>query len=384
MGMLPAGGVTWDYIQYPLGFTLLGHDVWYIEDTRIWPVFQPISDGGSNSLPNVAYLASVMERFGMSDRWAYRDEVSDSWFGMSAADVGEICRTADLLVNVSCANVMRDEYLKIPHRVLIDSDPMFTQAQYELAMAFHGTPGMREAVAGHNHHFSFGERIGQPDCQVPRSGVTWLATRQPVCLDAWPVLPLPAGRKRFTTVMNWTAARDFEFQGQTWGQKNVEFAKVMELPGHVPDVSLEVAVAQTGKVAAPFPSAATISAGWTILDPAKEVPDTESYRAFIQRSSGEFSVAKEAYVKARTGWFSGRSACYLASGRPVVAQDTGWSEIIPAGNGLFAFNTMEDAVEAVEAITASHPAQSQAARGIAEEYFDSSKVLGSLLARVSP
>jgi len=382
--MLPAGGVTWDYMQYPAGFARLGHDVWYIEDTRIWPIFQPISDEGPNCSLNVAYLAAVMKRFGMADRWAYRDEMSESWFGMSAAAVREVCHTADVFVNVSCANVMRDEYRAIPHRVLIDSDPMFTQAQFELDMAFRaGTPGMREAIAGHNHHFSFGELLGDPDCRVPRSGVTWLPTRQPVCLDAWPAMPLPPGRKRFTTVMNWAANRDFEFQGERWGQKNVEFTKVMELPSRVPEVSLEVAVGQTGHMAAPFPEDVATAAGWTILDPAECAPDTDSYRRFIQESAGEFSVAKEAYVKARTGWFSCRSACYLASGRPVVTQDTGWSRIIPTGHGLFAFNTMEEAAGAIEAVAAHPEVHSRAARGIAEEYFDSSKVLDSLLARVS-
>jgi hypothetical protein len=384
LGLLPAGGVTWDYIQYVLGFARLGHEVYYVEDTGLWPIYQDNPDSGATCETNVAYLAGMMSDFGLADRWAYRDEVTGEWFGLSETKVKEILRTTDMMVNVSCANVTRDEYLAIPVRVLIDSDPMFTQIQHRDSMAFFpGTPGMRATVAAHTHHFSFGERIGAADCRVPECGVTWLPTRQPVCTWLWPVVDVPSGKPRFTTVMNWAANRAFDYEGEQWGQKDVEFKRFMNLPGQVPTMSLEIAVTQTKEGTAAFPVSEVRSAGWTVVDPRENAGDWKQYQNFLQGSLAEFSVAKEAYVKGRTGWFSCRSACYLASGRPVVTQDTGWSELIPSGRGLFAFDDVESAIDGLRAIAAEPQTHARAASEIAFEYFDSDKVLGSMIDRVS-
>jgi len=382
LGLLPAGGVAWDYVQYPAGLAALGHDVYYLEDTRLWPVYQADDPRGADCSENVAYLARVMEDFGLGDRWGYRDEASSRWYGLGDSAAAEVIRTADILVNVSCATAVRDEYRRIPVRALIDSDPMFTQVQATTGSGF--TPGagrMREMLLAHTHHFTFGESVGRPECRVPTAGIAWRHTRQPICLDRWPVSPVPADdAAAFTTLMNWTAAPPLAWGGETWGQKDVEFLRMLELPQRVPEIPLSVAINQTAGTACPIERIR--DAGWRVVDPGRVAPDWRSYQQFLADSSGEFSVAKEAYVKARTGWVSCRSACYLAAGRPVVTQDTGWSAHLPAGEGLLAFTGMEDAVDALRRVAREPARHARRAREIAEAHFDSRRVLRQLLAEL--
>jgi len=180
--------------------------------------------------------------------------------------------------------------------------------------------------------------------------------------------------------MNWIAGPPLVYDGDTWGQKDVECRRFFDLPREVPGIPLAVVVGQTS--GDPFPTELARRTGWRVLDPATCAPDWSTYRAFIQQSRGEFSVAKETYVKACTGWFSCRSACYLASGRPVVTQDTGWSRHLPAGRGLFAFRNLEEAVGALRRVESDPAGHARAARQLAEEFFDSDRVLTDLLRQV--
>ena len=384
LGLLPAGGVTWDYVQYPLGFAGLGHDVFYVEDTRLWPVYQERNDGGFAGHANVAHLSAVMRFFGMQDRWAYRDEPSGQCFGLPLSRVEEICRTADVFVNISCSTVLRDEYLRIPARILIDSDPMFTQIQYATRTAFTpGTSGIRDVLAGHTHHFTFGENIGAADCRIPLCGVDWRPTRQPISLDHWKPAPVPRdSTAAFTTLMNWRAGRTLQYRGEDWGQKDVEFLRLMALPQAVPGIGLGVAVSQTGNTEGSFPRADAERNGWQVLDVAACAADWIAYQRFIESSRGEFSTAKATYVKGRTGWFSCRSACYLAAGRPVITQDTGWTRYLPHGVGLLAFDDSDSAIDALRRVCADAQAHGHEARRIAEGWFDSRVVLRDLLGQV--
>jgi hypothetical protein len=376
IGLLPAGGVTWDYIQYPLGFKELGCDVLYLEDTQMWPVFQH-ADGDVACDPNVQYLASTMKRFGMEDRWAYRDEVTGRYFGMDRDAVLSFCKDADILVNVSCSTPLRDEYAAIPVRALIDSDPMFTQVQCATGNGLYGgKSALPWMVEQHTHLFTFGENIGHGDCLVPGRERKWRPTRQPVVLKHWPEAPAPETGP-YTSVFNWTAVREFEFMGRMWGQKSVEFLKFLGVPRSLPDVRFTVGVGQT--TGNPFPAGEARGAGWEVLDAADVARTVDTYQDFIRASRAEFSVAKHTYVQAGTGWFSCRSACYLASGRPVVTQDTGWSSVYPTGVGLFAFSDSHEAIAAIEQIEADPARHSRAARAIAKECFDSNKVLGKVL-----
>lgn len=383
LGLAPAGGLAWDYLHYPLGFTALGHDVWYVEDTRLWPVYQ--AGDAADCAASVAFLAAAMELVGLGGRWAYRDEASGRCFGLTEARTREVCRTADVLVNLSCASVLRDEHASVPARILLDTDPMFTQIQYaEAGEGFTpGGSGIRALAAGHTHHFTFGESVGREECRIPTCGVEWRPTRQPIHLPEWPAAePAPNAGAAFTTLMNWSAGRPLRHAGETWGQKDVEFLRFAGLPRRVPRLPLAVAVGQTGGAGEPFPRDRVEGCGWRVLDPEACAPDPARYRAFIRASRGEFSVAKETYVKAETGWFSGRSASYLATGRPVVAQDTGWSRHVPPGEGLFAFRTLDEAAAGLEAVAVDPARHARAARRLAEEHFDGRVVLRRLLADV--
>jgi hypothetical protein len=381
LGLLEAGGVTWDYIQYLVGLAALGHDVFYLEDTRLWPIYKPDATE-PDCAPNIAHLDRVMEDFGLAGRWMYRDEVSGKCFGRTEAQLAEICRTADVLINVSCSTTLRDEYSRIPTRVLIDTDPMFTQIQTLTATSIMpGSTGMKSLLDGHTHHFTFGESIGLEGCRIPDCGVTWKPTRQPVCLDLWPRTESCAGGDYgFTTVMNWAAGSPLHYDGEVWGQKDIEFHKFSGLPSRVPGIPIAVAVGRTG--GGEVPRARMARNGWRVLDPAACCPDWRAYRRFIEDSAGEFSVAKQTYVQARTGWFSCRSACYLAAGRPVVTQDTGWSRHIPSGAGLLAFEDIEEAAEALKSVTADPEPHALAARAVAEEFFDSNRILSNMLKQV--
>lgn len=381
IGILPAGGITWDYIQYPLGFSLLGHDVYYIEDTRLYPIYQKPGSVWNDASVCISHLKKVMEYFGFENRWAYRDEASGHCFGLTEGELKAICRSADVFVNLSCSTFLRDEYLSIPVRMLIDTDPMFTQIQYLSHQAFTpGKSGIKEMIQNHNKHVSFGENIGAPDCQIPTCNLSWYKTRQPVCLDYWTKNSLSSSRAiNFTSIMNWTAARKLSFNNQEWGQKDEELMKICILPQLVPNIKLTMGIGQTGVDQISFPKMLLEMQGWKILDPETVAGTWLQYRKFIQASSGEFSVAKQTYVKANTGWFSCRSACYLAAGRPVVTQDTGWSKFLPTGYGLFAFSDIETAKDALDKVVTDYKKHCLQAREIAYAYFDSNKVLTSLL-----
>lgn len=381
--LLPTGGVAWDYLQYALGLFEMGHDVYYIEDTKIWPIYQDGSAGGSDCSHNVGFLSRAMSEFGMSDRWAYRDEASDQWYGKSEQAVEEILRTTDVLINVSCALPLDGAYSRIPVRMLIDSDPMFTQLQQVNSDGFTvGSGSLRASILAHSHHFTFGECVGQPHCRMPVADVTWTPTRQPVVMSKWSMTTVPtAPDAAFTTVMNWSAAKSLTWQDESWGQKDVEFMKVIDLPTRFVTHPLSVAMSQTG--GAPFPTERIRAAGWNLLDAAQHVSTPQAYQQFINRSFGEFSVAKETYVKANTGWFSCRSACYLAAGRPVVAQDTGWTRILPSNEGLLAFTDADSALVALDLVASDPSRHGRRAREIAEHCFDSRRVLGGLLQAVS-
>ena len=386
IGLYPGGGVTWDYLQYPLGFQLLGHDVFYIEDTGQYPTYRLSDLPLDNPFDTVDYLEKTMRSFGMAERWAYRDTFSGKCYGMSLARVLEICATADVFLNVSAASICREEYLKIPTRVLLDSDPMFTQVQMAEVQAvdlrYHTT---RVPLAEYTHYLSFGENIGAENCRIPTLHLKWIPTRQPVCFNYWDAHSeqILSPQLNFTTVMNWSTRSKLLFEEEEWGQKDVEFEKFMGMPRLFNDFGFKIILA----VSAPFKKdinpAYIAGFGWEVLQPAGTIATAQAYQDFIQRSSAEFSVAKETYVKSNSGWFSGRSACYLAAGRPVVAQETQWSKYIPSGEGLFAYSDVATASAAIAEVAQDYPRHAKAAKALAREYFDSGKVLAELLGQLN-
>ena len=385
IGLYPTGGATWDYIQYPLGLKMLGHDVYYIEDTMQYPVFQKEGKAWDDASDCIYYLQGIMENFGFRDRWAYRDIATGECYGMSEEKISAVCQAADVFINVSCSTYLRDEYLKIPNRILIDSDPMFTQVQYALELegdAVGKNWNTKSMIENHNFLFSFGENIGAPDCKIPLYDFKWCVTRQPVCLNLWQSRET-ARNSAFTSIMNWSGRKKLIFDHDKWGQKDVEFEKIKEIPAQLPDVNFEVVVNKPLDKDSFFNAEALKNLGWRILDPPSTVADTADYKSFIENSTAEFSVAKETYVKSNSGWFSGRSACYLAAGKPVVTQETQWSKYIPSGMGLFAFTNFQSAVEAISKVKSNIGYHVKIARELAHEYFDSNKVLTKMLEQLS-
>lgn len=363
----PLGGVTWDYLQYVLGLARLGHDVFYIEDTGQWP-FNPRQGGlGADCAYNVEYLARVMSRFQLDSHWCYRFPWQSQWFGLPDEQRAAVIRSADLLINVSGTLRQPEEYREVRRLAYVDSDPVFTQVKLA-----RGQADFRHSVDLHDVHFSFGERLS---AATPETGHRWRPTRQPVVLSEWRAAA--PRRDAFTTVMNWTSYKPITYLGRTYGQKDVELERFLELPRLVAPTILELAVNE-GKTRR-VPRELLIHKGWQLVDPGKRCPDLDSYRAYIESSKAEWSVAKNGYVVGQPGWFSCRSACYLAAGAPVVAQDTGFGAILPIGEGIVPFRTREEAVTAIREVEADYRRHSKAARAIAEDHFDSAKVLTRLI-----
>jgi hypothetical protein len=387
IGLYPSGGVTWDYIQYPIGLKDMGHDVYYIEDTGQYSNYR-ITDGldWDDPYDTVQYLKRAMESFGFLDQWAYRDTFSRSTYGMSLEQIKEICSRADVFINISDSTVSRDEYLKIPRRVLIDSDPMFTQLQtLEPPVIDERYPVHKFQMSDYNYHFSFGENIGSEDCVIPELGIKWLPTRQPISMRCWNINNASqnnSSARRFTTIMNWSTRSKLKFMNQEWGQKDVEFKKFIDIPRKTSEAEFEVILAVSAAFKKDLNTSELEHHRWDVNTRTDIIADADRYRRYIQQSYGEFSIAKETYVKSKSGWFSCRSACYLAAAKPVITQETGWSKYIPAGTGCMSFWDYDSALEAIEDTCRNYELHSKAAQEIAREYFDSSKVLSPLIEKI--
>ena len=363
----PIGGMAWHHLNYLIGLRQLGHEVLFVEDSDDYPAcYDPRTHAvGTNPDYGIAYADRVFQRLGMGNDWAYHDAHQSAWLGPAAKHAVQFCETADMALNISGVNPLRPWLMGIPHRVLVDTDPGFTQVKGLICADF------RALIERHTAHFSFGELIHSGSTGVPNDGIVWHATRQPVVMDQWPFDP--QGGRRFNTVMQWQSYPPVEYNGQFYGTKKESFTLIEELPQRI-STELEVAL---GGASAPRERLRT--AGWRLRDPIEAAPDPWQYQQYIQQSRGELSVAKHGYATTRCGWFSERSACYLASGRPVVVQETGFSDFLPTGCGLHAFETEDEAVDAILKIDSNYPAEASRAREIAHAYFRSDLVLHGLL-----
>ena len=373
LGHMPFAGVTWQVLHYLEGFRRLGHRVFYLEDTGAWP-FDPERGVVSEDVgPTLAFVRRTLERVRLDDAWAYRDAVDGRLHGVSEERLRAELERADVLVNVSAVTVLGDEHKQVPVRIYLETDPVL--AQIEIAQGNERTIGL---LAAHTHHFTYGENFGAPDCTVPLERFTYHPTRQPVILDWWgPRAGDGPPRRSFTTVASWKqTAKDVEWRGEllTWS-KDVQFQRVMDLPQRV-SRPLELALAIDDDAAVARLSAA----GWSVVPAGPLSDDLDGYRDYVRASAAEFSVAKAQNVRLRSGWFSDRTACYLAAGRPAVVQDTGFGNVIPQGEGLIAFNTIDEAAAAIDAIDADYDRHALAAAELAREHFDAELVLGRLLA----
>jgi hypothetical protein len=361
-------GHTWVFLQYLLGLRRLGWQVLFVDWLDEAMCGRPVGESR-----HAKYLRSVMERFALEDSFSLLDRGNGQVVaGLPRHELLREAQRSALLLNVM--GYLDDEEIlaTAPRRVFLDIDPGFPQMWREL--------GLADLLTGHDDFVTIGERVGRGDCSIPTAGLKWITTRPPVVLEHWQRRH-ECDQRAFTSVVTWRGPfGPLEYNGKTYGLRVHEFRKFVELPR---------------RLGRPFELAIDIHAdderdralleenGWRLVDPVEAAGDPDRYQAYVAGSFAELMVAKHMYVETRSGWFSDRSACYLASGRPVLAQDTGLDGLFPLGEGLVAFRTLEEAVAGVEAISGDYESHAAAARGIAEEHFDSDRVLAALLSALS-
>jgi hypothetical protein len=358
------GGHAWVFLNYLLGLRELGHEVLFID--RLTPEMAGPGCEDARQSPQARWLDLVMSTVGLGNRSLLLVEGFGDGVDSAREGILEQLRGVDFLIDVN--GFLGDpELLAAPEvTAFVDIDPAIQQMWEAL--------GLARVFADHDLHFTVGENIGRASCTVPTCGLDWIPTRPPVALAQW---PSAAGGEGFTTVASWRGPYGpIEYRGETYGLRVHEFRRLTPLAG---EVEADLRVALDIDAEDRTDADAIRAAGWDLLDPSEVAGDPAAYRAFIQGSSAELSVAKNVYVRSRCGWFSDRSACYLASGRPVLAQETGYSENLPTGEGLLPFADLEEAVAGVEEIRRDWPKHSRAARQIAEEHFDSDVVLKEML-----
>ncbi|MGH2755976.1 MAG: hypothetical protein ACRDLB_16300 [Actinomycetota bacterium] len=365
----PFGGMTWQVLHYLVGLRRMGFDVWYVED-RINEVIptDPWDQEYRFDL-NVEFAARRLSDVGLQDRWMIRDPVETSiYYGSTEQELARLYETADMTLNVTGSYVMDSSQHDLKGLIYIETDPVLNQIWIA-----QGVQWIIDELAAYDVLFTYGENIGSPDCLVPVERFTWQTTRPPVIIDWW------AGHSvetpRITTVASWTQAeKDIEWEGEVYRwSKYEEFLRFIDLPSRSP-LPLELCLTKISTE----DTAKLESRGWEITS-AADVWDPELYRAYVAGSLGEFTVAKDQYVRFNTGWFSDRSACYLAAGRPVVTQDTGFPRYIESGQGLLPFSTVDEASGALASVADAYESHSGAATEIAAEYFSHERVLEDML-----
>jgi hypothetical protein len=380
--------MAWMHMQITAGLRRLGHHAYYFEVTSSWP-YDPIRNtkvGDSDyALP---YLARVADSFGLAERWAYHRSYSDgAWFGLSRPKAEELLAHADAVLNVAGASRFGDKGLAVGRLVYFGTDPLYDEITFA-----NGNEQTREIIEEHHDFVTYGENIGTPACPVPPLPRLRAKTRQPVLLDLWE--SGPPSRREFTTVGNWQQeGREVGYGGECYyWSKDREFLKFIDLPKRTQQ-PLELAMNLTDAEAIRHGVGEAVRSlglssdarqmleanGWHLADTRALTTDPWPYRDYVRASRGEFTVARDLHVRLKSGWFSERSACYLAAGRPVITQDTGFGAVLPTGEGLFAFNTMEEILTAFEAINSDYERHSRAARAIAEDYFKAETVLAAVL-----
>ena len=378
VGQFPFGGVAWDYFHYLLGLHELGHDVYYHEDTWVWP-YDPIR---RTPVDDADYTVKFLSDFfnehapALAGKWHYV-LLHNQHYGMSESAFNEVAESADIFLNVSGACLLPARLSSKCVKVFLDTDPGYNQIMLREKPAW--SPNIEkwfQLVASHDRHLTYAENINGPDCLIPRLDFDWRPTRCVVTLPPWKQIKEspPAAHAPFTTVMTWDYfGGKLIHNGIQYGTKVEEYEKFRDLPIRT-ETPLLLAV---GGEKGPWEMLA--SDGWRAISAHGATLTPASYQQFIKDSAGEWSVAKNVYVATRSGWFSCRTACYLAAGRPCVVEETGWSKFIPSGNGLFAFSTMAETIDALNSIAADPVRHRAAAYEIAREYFAPDKVLPAMI-----
>lgn len=385
----PYAGMAWMHIQIVKGLRRLGHRVYYFETTSTWPHNPKLGMRVDNVDYAIPYLKKIFESFDMPDAWALRTSFSSKkeWYGLTEKTAEDLLAKADFVLNVSASTRLKQEGLKIGRLVYFGTDPVYPEIKYDS-----GDPEIVSLVEEHDDIVTYGENIGTPGCTIPSLPRLRARTRQPVLIDYWQN-NIP-GRSEYTTVGNWKqGGRDLEFNGEIYyWSKHHEFLKFIDLPKKVkPRIELAMNLAKPESfkhgVGTAVPALGVAineyelleSNGWNLVDAPSFTMDPWPYHDYIINSRAEFTFAKDQNIRLKSGWFSERSACYLAAGRPVITQDTGFGTVLPTGEGLFSFNSLDEILHAFEEIERNYDKHRKAAFSIAEEYFKAETVLNKLI-----
>ncbi len=364
-GVPEFAGSSWVRLQYMLGLRALGVESYWVD--RLPEVK---SDKNPHSLDYLTKrFAAMMKQFGLENNYCIVYNGGEQHFGMSEEELSGLADEADVLINISGHLPESSPLMRVPRRAYVDVDPGFTQIwAHEVDMNF----------GKHTHFFTIGQTVGTPDFKIPLQGIDWHVIRPPIALSEW-TPNISESHTRFSTIADWRGSQEAIFEGVYHGGKRDEFVKFLRLPPYTGErFELALCIGQHD-----YEDLGLLDGHlWKVQNFAQYTGDVESYREFIQDSRAEFSVAKGGYVRSNSGWVSDRTACYLASGKPALVQSTGFEKQLPTGKGLITFETLDEAVKGVEAINANYLSHAEAARKIAEEYFDSAKILPAMLEHV--
>jgi hypothetical protein len=371
LGQFPLAGIAWQLIHHLVGLQQLGFDVFYVEETGAVPYDPRTKNLANDCSYSLRFINETLRPYGLADAWAYREGLANQWHGMSALRVRELFDRAVCVINLCGASHPETlTYRPKGKFIYLETDPVL----YQVRLAQSDAAALR-FLGGHDAHATYGENLGEPDCPIPLTHFHWKKTRPPVVLDLWP-LRTDVACQRFTTIATWhNRGKDLHFAGETYHwSKHLNFLSVADLPRRTGQ-ELELGVEIDDQSALE----AFQRYGWRLTNPFVVSRDMRCYQEYIRASRGEFTVSKDVVVRTKSGWFSDRSVCYLASGKPVVTQETGFSKFIPTGRGLFSFSTVDEACYALETINRDYMTQARAAREIARAYFDAKKVFAKLL-----
>ncbi|SCL32267.1 hypothetical protein GA0070624_4432 [Micromonospora rhizosphaerae] len=370
MSRIPfSAGMAWSWMQWAVGLRRLGHEVIYVEELR---TDRCIDEHGEPCPPEMSlnreFFLATMRRFGFEGS-SWQIDRHGAPIAGSRDDLHRQLAGADLLINMT-GHIRADSVLEqARHRVYIDLDPVYTQLWH----AEYGK-GEKLGIDRHDAFATVGLNIGTPASEIPSCGLEWRHVLPPVVPDMW-TGPEAASDGRFTTIASWESFADLVYDGQWYRGKRASFERLAELPSRIPGQELELALRrQTSD-----DELLAKKQGWHVVDAGRVAGDLDSYHDYVTASRGEIGIAKDAYIRARSGWFSDRSAHYLAAGRPVVAQATGAEDHLPTGTGLLVFDTCESAAEAIEDVNGAYEAHCRGAREIAAEYLDYRRVLPPFL-----
>jgi hypothetical protein len=376
MGSCPIAGVIWQHIHYIVGLQRLGHDVFYIEDSARLPYNAETMEVNNGYDYAAKILGRLATEFDFKRRWGFcaRYLPGNPTAGLPLKRIRELYREADAILNICGTQEFNDDLLTSDRILYVESDPGVEQIKVD-----QGSKPTIKYLRRHHALFTFGENVGSGAFPVPTHNLRWHSTRQPVVTDLWKTKRRPGPAGVFSSVANWSTSglKDIEWRGEKYlWSKSREFIRFVAAPkksGEPFELATDIKEARTRE--------RFERNGWRFRPPHDLSADYRIYRDYIRRSKGEFTVAKDQYVRLDTGWFSDRSGCYLASGRPVITQETGFTKIFGQQGGLFAFTSLREIPEAVKEINADYSRHSRAASEIAREYFEAEKVLQSLLER---